>query len=81
MKSKLLILSLIVVLLFSALNVALASVECPRCHCTGRITTSQTCPTVGGSGVLKPTITRKSISSWGSTPPVQATFIAGVFHN
>jgi hypothetical protein len=80
MKSKLLIVSLILVLLFSALNVAPALVQCPRCHGSGKITTSQTCPTCGGSGVSKPTITLKRTLAGGSEPR-GATAVAGVFQN
>lgn len=82
MKSKLLIVSLIAVLLFSALNVAPAKDQCPTCNGSGKITTSQTCRTCLGSGVLKPTITKKRTFAWGSEPPASAaTFVAGVFQN
>lgn len=82
MKSKLLFFSLIAVLLFSALNVALAKDECPTCDGTGRIATSQQCLTCLGSGVSEPTITRKRTFAWGSEPSASvATFVSGVFQN
>lgn len=82
MKSKLLFFSLITVLLFSTLNVALAKDECPTCDGTGRIATSQQCVTCLGSGVSEPTITRKRTLAWGSEPSASvATFVSGVFQN
>jgi len=81
-KSELLIVSLIAVLLFSALNMAGAKDQCPRCDGSGKITTSQTCSTCGGYGVLEPNVALKRTFGWGSEPraPV-ATFVAGVFQN
>jgi hypothetical protein len=82
-KSKLLFFSLIAVLLFSALNVALAKDQCRTCDGTGRITTSQQCSTCLGSGVSEPPITRKRTFAWGSepSPASVATFVSGVFQN
>jgi hypothetical protein len=82
MKGKLLIVTLIAVLLFSALNVAPALVQCPTCHGSGKITTSQTCPTCMGSGGSKPTITLKRTLAGASGSRVRpATSVAGVFNN
>ena len=92
MKNKLLIVSLIAILIFSALNVASAIAECPTCHgtgkivCTncqgtGKITTSEeteTCPTCSGSGTLTPTIANKGMTTWVSE---EAAYVKGMFQN
>jgi hypothetical protein len=93
LKIKLLMVSLIMVLLFSAFCVesALAD-ECPTCHGTGKIVCpeckgtgkiassegSEACPTCQGSGVLTPTITNK-----GTIPGVSdgSVFVRGSFQN
>jgi hypothetical protein len=92
LKSKFLIASLIAILLFSALNLALAETECPTCHGTGKITcptchgtgkittseTTETCPTCQGSGVITPTISNKGTTAWLGDG---AVFIKGMFQN
>jgi hypothetical protein len=82
MKGKLLIVTLIAVLLFSTLNVVPAQVQCPRCHGTGKITTSKTCPTCGGSGRSTAIITLKRTSAGGTNSRgVGVTYVSGVFQN
>jgi hypothetical protein len=93
LKIKLLMVSLIVVLLFSALNVAPALAdECSTCHGTGKIVCSncngtgkiassegsEACPTCEGSGVLTPTIANKGTIPWASDGSV---FVKGSFQN
>ena len=92
MKNKFLLVSLIAVLLFSALNVAPAMAQCPTCNgtgkivcpnCqgTGKITTSEqseTCQTCLGSGVLKPNIANKGTTAWTSE---EAAYVKGMFQN
>jgi hypothetical protein len=75
---KLAVLTLISLLALSALAIyAQASVQCPRCHGTGQIT-SQTCLTCGGSGQTQPNITKIRFMVGGS--PTQ-TNISEVYHN
>jgi hypothetical protein len=91
MKSKLLIVSLIAVLLFSALNVALTMAQCPTCGGTGRVVCPRcqgsgkitveegaVCETCGGSGVLTPTIASK-----GTTIRISEgkAVVTGMFEN
>jgi hypothetical protein len=92
LRIKFLVASLIAILLFSALSLALAETECPTCHgtgkivcpnChgTGKITTSETteiCPTCQGSGVLKPTISNKGTNAWTSE---DVAYVKGMFQN
>lgn len=92
MKSKLLMLSLIAVLLFSALNVAPALAECPTCNGTGKIVcpscqgtgktssseTAETCETCQGSGMVTPKIANKGTTAWLSDG---AVFVKGMFQN
>jgi hypothetical protein len=81
MKHKLLVASLTVVLLFSAIGVTFADV-CPRCHGTGKITTSVPCPTCNGAGVSSPDIVRKSyLPADASVGARRAVNINGIFHN
>jgi hypothetical protein len=85
--------SLIVVLLFSALTVASALAdECPTCNGTGKIVCTQckgtgkiasyegseACPTCEGSGVLTPTITNKGTIPWVGEGSV---YVKGSFQN
>jgi hypothetical protein len=77
MKSKLLIISLIALFFLSTLSGALAAtVECPRCHGTGKITIP--CQTCIGAGVVKPNITRVRYVSGGND---LFTNVSGVFKN
>jgi hypothetical protein len=92
MKNKLLIVSLVAIFLFSALNVAPAMAQCPTCNGTGKIvcptcqgsgkiTTSEqseTCQTCLGSGVVKPTIANKGTTAWASG---EAAYVKGLFQN
>ena len=77
MKSKLLIVAFIAILLCSALNVALTMAECPTCHGTGKVVCSycdgtgeitieegEPCFYCSGSGILEPTLTLTSRSTW-----------------
>jgi len=91
-KSKPLIVALIAVLLFSALNVAPAIAECPTCHGTGTIDcprcqgtgkisaseTGETCETCEGSGVVMPTIANKGTTAGLSG---ESVYVTGRFQN
>lgn len=82
MKHKALIVSLIAILLFSAESLALASVKCPLCQGTGKITETQTCPLCGGESETTSIIRKKIFppqAGGNSTHP--ATIVAGVFYN
>jgi hypothetical protein len=74
------IIGLAVTLLFvlSAFSCAVqASVQCPKCHGTGQIT-SQVCSTCGGSGQLQPNVTKGGIQLGESKTQ---TNMSSVFHN
>jgi hypothetical protein len=82
-KSKLLVVLLTVVFVFSAFGVALAADQCPKCHGTGKITERQPCPTCQGSTASKPNVVLKGSLQIrdSSLPPRVATSVSGVFHN
>jgi hypothetical protein len=83
MKNKALTVPLIAILLFSVLNLASASVTCPRCHGTGKITEEQTCPTCGGGGTSETTnvILKRILAGASGTSAHPATSVSGIFHN
>jgi hypothetical protein len=82
MKNKALIVTLIAILLFSAVSLALASVQCPRCHGTGKITITETCPVCGGASETASVIRKKILPPQASgTSAHPATIVSGVFHN
>jgi hypothetical protein len=82
MKNKALIVTLIAILLFSAVNLALAKVKCPRCNGTGKITETQTCPLCGGESETN-SISRKRIfpPQAGGNSSNPATIVSGIFYN
>jgi hypothetical protein len=89
-KSKTIKIALIVILLFSNLNIALVMAQCPTCQGTGKIVcphckgTGQVsaggplepCSTCLGSGVVTPNIANKGATAWTSdgTVVVRASF-------
>jgi len=82
MKNKALIISLIAIFLFSTVNFALASVQCPRCHGTGKITITDTCPRCGGSGVADANvILKRTLAGASGSAARPATAVSGVFYN
>ena len=82
MKNKVLTVSLTVIILFSFLTMASATVKCPRCHGTGKITEDQTCPTCGGASETTNVIRKKILPPRASgTSAHPATSVSGVFHN
>jgi hypothetical protein len=83
MKNKALTVPIIAILLFSVLNLASASVTCPRCHGTGKITEEQTCPTCGGGGTSETTnvILKRILAGASGTSAHPATSVSGIFHN
>jgi hypothetical protein len=82
MKRKALTVVLTAILLFSLLTVASATVKCPTCHGTGKITEDQTCPTCGGAYEAEPNITlKRTLAGASGTSARPATSVTGVFHN
>lgn len=82
MKNKVLIVTLIVILLFSVVSFASASVKCPRCQGTGKITETQTCPLCGGESETTSVVRKKIFppqAGGNNTHP--ATIVSGVFYN
>lgn len=57
--------------------IAQALVECPRCHGTGKISSSS-CYSCGGSGFIQPSITRTSLLPGGNSTH---TIVGGIFRN
>lgn len=82
MRNKVLIASLAAILLFSFVNLASASVQCPKCHGSGIITTTETCPTCEGAYVADARVTLKRTLAWASESATgPATSVSGVFRN
>jgi len=83
MKTKMLMVLLTVILLFSVLTLASAKVQCPRCHGTGKITEEQTCPSCGGTGVASSNnvILKRIFAGASGSIAHPATSVSGVFHN
>jgi hypothetical protein len=52
--------------------IAQASVQCPKCHGTGKIPSSF-CATCGGSGTLQPTVTRSNLGRGGNSTQTNVT--------
>jgi hypothetical protein len=81
MKNRVITVSLVIVLLFSAFAITVAFADvCPRCNGTGKITGSQPCPTCQGSS-SSPAITKigTQAGAYSKMPP--ATSVTGTFHN
>jgi hypothetical protein len=82
MKTTVPIALLIVLLLFSVLNVASATVQCPRCHGTGTVARNDPCPICGGTVVAEPNIVlKRTLAGASGTSARPATSVTGVFHN
>jgi hypothetical protein len=66
--------ALVVILLFSAFNVAQVMAKCPNCGGTGKVV----CPNCDGEGVLTPNI---SVSGWKTRTGDGKVFVTGYFRN
>jgi len=82
MRSKVLIVTLVAILLFSVLSLASASFQCPKCHGSGVLTITETCPTCKGAYIADARVTVKRTFAWGSESAIgPATSVSGVFRN
>ena len=73
-KTKMIKVTLIVILLFSALNVAPVMAQCPTCQGTGKVV----CPNCDEDPLLKPTIVT---SGWTTRTGDGKVFVTGYFLN
>jgi len=82
MKSKLLVVLLITIFVYSTVSVVLAADECPRCRGTGEITEREPCPTCQGSEVSQANIVLKRTRPGAlKVPSGIAAQVSGDFHN
>src|SRR3972149_3267344 len=82
MESKLLVVLLTAVFVFSIFSVALAADKCLRCRGTGEITEREPCPTCQGSEVSQANIVlKRTIPGAISSRSRVAAQVSGIFHN
>ena len=82
LKSKLLVVLLSVIFVFSIFSLALAADKCPRCSGTGQITEKEPCPTCQGSEVSQANIVlKRTIPGALKLQSRIATQVSGIFHN